>query len=260
MPVPLFLLENVTFSFHSKKGEIKALNRVNLKVYEGEFLSIVGPSGCGKTTLLRLISGLLLPKEGGVFFKGERIYKPLKAVGFAFQDPLLLLWRTVIDNILLPIEVMKLAKQKYIEKAYELMKVVGLTGFEKRNPWELSGGMKQRVNLCRALIHDPIVLLLDEPFGALDAFTREELWLMIQRLTDKQQCTTILVTHDLREAIFLSDRVIVLSCRPGTVIHEEKILIPKPRTLKITYSENFIKHQLNLREMIGKEEFQSYEK
>lgn len=249
---PLFSVSEVDLTFHSKGSEIPALRNITLEVHEEEFVSLVGPSGCGKSTLLRIMCGVLPPTNGTVSFDGQRVDAPLRKVGMAFQDPLLLPWRTVLDNILLPIEIMGGEKRKHADKAMELLRLVGLNGFESRSPWELSGGMRQRGSLCRALIHDPKVLLLDEPFGALDAFTREELWLIIQRLTRERRCTTVFVTHDLRESIFLSDRVLVLSPRPGRVIHEEVISIKKPRDLPITYAPDFTAHEKTLREKIGR--------
>lgn len=238
--------------FHSRDSRVSALENLTFDVYKDEFLCIVGPSGCGKSTLLRIACGLLPPTRGVVTFDGQRVHSPLRQVGMAFQDPLLLPWRTLLDNVLLPIEIMRGRKEKFVDKALELLKMAGLTGFEHKSPWELSGGMRQRGSLCRALIHDPKVLLLDEPFGALDAFTREELWLTIQRITREKQCTTIFVTHDLREAVFLSDRVLVLSPRPGRVIHEETIPFKKPRDLSIAYSSEFSDHERLLRERIGR--------
>lgn len=237
---------DVSLSFGTDAGDAtEALRNVNYKVMEGEFFTIIGPSGCGKTTLLKLMSGLISPSGGAIYFKGNQLSGPPRGIAMAFQDPLLLMWRNVIDNVLLPIEILREPKDKYHQKAKDLLKTVGLEGFEEKASWELSGGMRQRVNLCRSLITDPQVLLLDEPFGALDAFTREELWLILQKLHLKEGGTVVLVTHQLNEAVFLSDRVVVLSARPGTVVHEETILLKKPRELDLVFSESFNK-EVNL--------------
>jgi NitT/TauT family transport system ATP-binding protein len=247
----IFELQDLGLSFGTKgKGTIEALRNINLTVREGEFLSIVGPSGCGKTTLLRLMSGLIHPTVGEIRFRGTKIAEPPQGIGMAFQDPLLLEWRSVIDNILLPIEIIRAPKRSYVEKARDLLKTVGIDGFEKESPWQLSGGMRQRVNLCRALINDPEVLLLDEPFGALDAFTREELWMVLQTLHQKTDCTVVLITHQLNEAVFLSDRVVVLTSRPGQAVHKEHIQLPKPRDLAIIYTREFIDTVHSLRQRI----------
>ena len=241
---------SVKFGISGKEPDVEALHDLNFEVKEGEFLTVIGPSGCGKTTLLRLMSGLHKPTKGELLFRGEKLNGPRPGIGMAFQDPLLLPWRNVIKNVLLPIEILGNQMDYATATAMDLITTVGLAGFEKSASWQLSGGMRQRVNLCRALITSPQVLLLDEPFGALDAFTREELWLVLQTLHLKEQCTVILVTHQLNEAVFLSDRVIVLSNRPGKIIHEEILRLPKPRKLDIAYTEEFITHVGTLRNKI----------
>lgn len=248
---PFLLFRNISLTYESKDTHIEALRDINFSVNAGEFVSIVGPSGCGKTTLLKLASGLLKPTKGELFFKGNKVNEIVKGVGMAFQDALLLPWRNILDNVLLPIEILKRSKEEFIEKAEELLTIVDIKGFGNKFPWELSGGMQQRANLCRALIHDPEILLLDEPFGALDAFTREKLWLIAQDLHQKIKCTTVLVTHYLPEAVFLSDRIIVLCKRPGTVADEEKVSIPRPRPTKFMYTEEFLDYELRLREKMG---------
>jgi len=250
-PGLLYRARDVGLQYPGSDGQsVEALRGVDLDLNVGEFLSIIGPSGCGKTTLLKMFSGLIVPSHGHFLFKGEQLEEPPEGIGMAFQDPLLLPWRNVIDNVLLPIEVLRRPREKYLPKAMELLSIVGLEGFEKKSAWQLSGGMRQRVNLCRALITDPVVLLLDEPFGALDAFTREDLWLVLQELHGRTGSTIVLITHQLSEAVFLSDRVLVLSKRPGHVIHEERITIPKPRTLDTALTPEFVDHVGNVRRRI----------
>ncbi len=224
----------------------RIIEEMTFSVQAGEFISIVGPSGCGKTSLLRMVSGLSPAPIGEVRMRGQKVTKPLKNVGIAFQNPVLLPWRTTIDNVLLPLEVVKTykrdfrqRKQEYLQKAQDLLATVGLQDFSQQLPWQLSGGMRQRASLCRALIHQPEILLLDEPFGALDAFTREEMWVMLQELWMKVKCVGLLITHDLREAVFLSDTVYVMSPRPSTVIYKLKIDLPRPRTLEMCLSDEF---------------------
>ncbi|MDW8360629.1 MAG: ABC transporter ATP-binding protein [Candidatus Caldarchaeum sp.] len=255
-------LRDVSLEYVSKSGfrtltTVKAIENVSLTVEEGSFTSIVGPSGCGKTTILKLVSGLIKPTSGLVFVDGRPVEKPLSIVGMAFQNPVLLPWRTVLQNVLLPLEVVEPykstfndKKNEYVERALNLLKTVGLEGFAERKPWELSGGMQQRVSLCRALIHNPAILLLDEPFGALDLFTREELWNVLQSLWLRTKCTVIMVTHDLREALYLSDRVYVMSKRPGKIIGEMEPKYPRPRDLEVCYLESFVEMTHKLREMI----------
>ena len=201
------------------------LKGATLCIDKGEFVAVVGPSGCGKSTLLKLVSGLHLATSGGVIVADREVSAPLSIVGMAFQNPIMLPWRTTIENVLLPLEIVephasrfRAERRRYREKARELLSVVGLEGFADHYPWQLSGGMQQRTSLCRALIHEPELLLLDEPFGALDAFTREELWVVLENLWLKQTFTAILVTHDLTEAVYLADTVHVCSKRPGRIV------------------------------------------
>ncbi|MEM4288348.1 MAG: ABC transporter ATP-binding protein [Candidatus Caldarchaeum sp.] len=255
-------LKDVSLQYVSKSGfrkisTVQALEKVSLTIEKGSFTSIVGPSGCGKTTILKIISGLLQPTEGEVRVDGRIVDGPLSIVGMAFQNPVLLPWRTVLQNILLPLEVVEPhksqfseKKRQYFEKALTLLKTVGLEEFADKKPWELSGGMQQRVSLCRALIHDPAILLLDEPFGALDLFTREELWNVLQNLWLKTRCTVVMVTHDLKEALYLSDKVYVMSRRPGRVIDVMVSDFPRPRDIEITYDEMFVRQMQRLHELI----------
>jgi len=235
-----------------------AVKDTTLGIERGEFVAVVGPSGCGKSSLLKLVSGLNLATAGRVAVGGEAVVRPLKIVGMAFQNPTLLPWRRVIDNVLLPMEVADGLRSQYrrdpapfVAKARDILATVGLKGFEDKHPWQLSGGMQQRASLCRALIHNPALLLLDEPFAALDAFTREELWGVMQTLWLKERFTVILVTHDLREATFLADTVYVMSNRPGRVIYTRKIDLKRPRTLEGCFEPAFVDHVHALRDHIS---------
>ncbi|MFN3346334.1 MAG: ABC transporter ATP-binding protein [Candidatus Bipolaricaulaceae bacterium] len=235
-----------------------AVENVTLSIDPEEFVAVVGPSGCGKTTLLKLVAGLVLPTAGEVQVDGQKVTGPLKIVGMAFQNPSLLPWRTTLGNVLLPLEIVqpyaqqfRRRKQDFVRKARELLALVGLSDFENHYPWQLSGGMQQRVSLCRALIHSPKILLLDEPFGALDAFTREELWLVLQRVWLDRGTTVILVTHDLREAVFLAGKVHVMSARPGRIVLSKTVDFPYPRELEFSYTTPFTELVHVLRQAIG---------
>lgn len=251
--------EQVVLEYMHKGEKTRALEGVDLRVRRGEFVAIAGPSGCGKTTLLKLIAGLMLPTEGAVTVAGKAVSGPSKIVGMAFQNPIMLPWRTTLENVLLPLEIVQPHKSQYkrnrtpyMEKARELLDTVGLNGFADNHPWQLSGGMQQRASLCRALIHEPEILLLDEPFGALDAFTREELWLVLQDLWQQQGCTVILVTHDLREAIFLANTVYVMSNRPGRLTSRTEVDFSRPRHLEVCFTPEFTDTFHNIRQEIGK--------
>jgi NitT/TauT family transport system ATP-binding protein len=232
---------------------VLAIQDLTININRGEFAAVVGPSGCGKSTLMKLATGLQFPFAGSVRVGSEQVTKPVKIAGMAFQAPTLLPWRTTLENLLLPLEIVRphrseirRNKQKYVDRAEKLLASVGLGGFGPKYPWQLSGGMQQRTSLCRALIHEPQLLMLDEPFGALDAFTREELWCVIRDLHAARGITVILVTHDLREAVFLADRIFVMSQRPGRILVERKVDIPRPRDLEVTYTKEFsdIVHEL----------------
>jgi NitT/TauT family transport system ATP-binding protein len=238
---------------------ILAVEDLSISVGRGEFAAVVGPSGCGKSTLMKLATGLQFPFKGNVTVGEQKVSKPVKIAGMAFQAPTLLPWRTTLDNLLLPLEIVephrsriRRNKAEYVERAEKLLASVGLGGFGSKFPWQLSGGMQQRTSLCRALIHEPQLLMLDEPFGALDAFTREELWCVIRDLHAARGITIILVTHDLREAVFLADRVFVMSSRPGRIVEERKIDIPRPRDLEVTFTKEFQDIVHELREHIVK--------
>jgi len=230
-----------------------AVEAIDLAVREGEFIAIVGPSGCGKSTFMKLTTGLKMPSKGRILIDGQPVTGPLKISGMAFQAPSLLPWRTTLHNVLLPLEIVepyrgqfKARRKEYEERARRLLQKVGLGGYEDKFPWQLSGGMQQRVSICRALIHEPKMLLLDEPFGALDAFTREELWCILRDLWAEQRFNVILVTHDLRESVFLADTVYVMSKSPGRFVVRKEIELPRPRDLEVTYTQAFgdIVHEL----------------
>ena len=235
-----------------------ALYQTSFSVREEEFVAVVGPSGCGKSSLMKVVTGLCPPTAGNVRVRGKPVSGPLNFVDMAFQNSTLLPWRTALDNVMLPLEIVKphcdrLSRERatYETKARDLLSLVGLKGFETRFPWQLSGGMQQRTQLCRALIHEPSLLMLDEPFGALDMFTREELWLALQDLWLARRPTVILVTHDLREATFLADRVLVMSARPGHIVADHRVNAPRPRTLASTYEAEAISLVQELRENIS---------
>ena len=243
-------------------GETLAVSSANLSIAHGEFLAIVGPSGCGKSTLLKLVAGLVRPNRGSVFVEGQEVTHPLKTVGMAFQNATLLPWRNIRDNVMLPLEIVEpyRSRQKRDraanrERAETLLAKVGLSGFADRMPWQLSGGMQQRAQLCRALIHEPSILLLDEPFAALDTFTREDLWSVLQELWSFRKCTIILVTHELREAVYLAETVHVMSSRPGRIVKTSSIDIARPRTLESTFQPDFIDlvHDLRHHISLGKQ-------
>jgi len=235
-----------------------AVEDINLQVKQGEFIAIVGPSGCGKSTFMKLTTGLKMPSKGRILVDGAPVTGPLKISGMAFQASSLLPWRTTLDNVLLPLEIVepfrsnfKQKRAEYEARAIQLLQTVGLAGYEKKFPWELSGGMQQRASICRALIHEPKMLLLDEPFGALDAFTREELWCILRDLWTAQKFNVILVTHDLRESVFLADTVYVMSKSPGRFVVKRDIDLPRPRDLEITYTPEFTNIVHELRGHIG---------
>ena len=243
--------------------ELLAANRfavedIDMRIGEGEFVAIVGPSGCGKSTFMKLATGLKKPSQGTILIDGKEVTGPLKITGMAFQSSSLLPWRTTLDNVLLPLEIVephrsnfRRDRARFAEKATRLLESVGLGGYGDKFPWELSGGMQQRASICRALIHEPKMLLLDEPFGALDAFTREELWCILRDLHAAQGFNVILVTHDLREAVFLADTVYVMSRSPGRMLVRRDIEMPRPRDLELTYTKEFTDIVLALREHIG---------
>ena len=251
-------LDNVTLRYGGEADGTVALHGATLRVQKGEFVAVVGPSGCGKSTLMKALSGLWPVNAGTVVVAGREVKRPLEIVGMAFQNATLLPWRKTLANIMLPLEIvephrrqLRRNRAEYEAKARDLLKLVGLAGFEEKFPWQLSGGMQQRASLCRALIHEPELLILDEPFGALDMFTREELWAVMQEVWMVRRPTVILVTHDLREAVFLADRVLVMSARPGRMVHERSVDLARPRTLEDTYRPEFTEITQELRDHIS---------
>ena len=239
-------LDNVSLAYAGRTGPVLALEGASMSVKKGEFSAVVGPSGCGKSTLMKLVTGLVKPTTGLVSVNGSQVNGPVKLAGMAFQNSNLLPWRTVIDNLMLPLEIVEpyrsnflSRKDEYRAKGERLLDTVGLTGFGDRFPWELSGGMQQRASLCRALIHEPMLVMLDEPFAALDAFTREELWCVLRDVWERLRFTVVLVTHDLREAAFLADTIHIMSARPGKIIETRHVDFARPRHLDVCYSSPF---------------------
>jgi NitT/TauT family transport system ATP-binding protein len=226
----MITIEAVSQRFKGKSGPVEALRDINLTIGDGEFLTVIGRSGCGKSTLLRMIGGLLKPTAGRVTINGELVTKPRRDVAMVFQRPALLPWRSVEDNVLLPVEIFRWRRSEHRRRAQELIELTGLSGFGTKLPHELSGGMQQRVSLCRALIQNPKVMLMDEPFSALDALTREELAVELQRIHMEVGTTIVFVTHSIPEAVLLADQVAVLSSRPGQVSRVVDIRIPRPRS------------------------------
>ena len=257
---PFVDFRNVWLAYNDEllaKGQF-AVEDISLQVQPGEFIAIVGPSGCGKSTFMKLTTGLKMPSQGSIRIAGQAVTGPLKISGMAFQAPSLLPWRTTVDNVLLPLEIVepyrsqfKSRRREFEEKARNLLRSVGLGGYEDKYPWQLSGGMQQRASICRALVHEPQMLLLDEPFGALDAFTREELWCALRDLHAAQKFNVILVTHDLRESVFLADTVYVMSRSPGRFVVRREIDLPRPRDLEVTYTPEFTNIVHELRGHIG---------
>jgi len=257
MDRPFVEISDVAMRYGGVEGTL-ALQDCTLNVAKGEFVAVVGPSGCGKSTLMRLVTGLWPATAGSVVVSGQEVAGPLTIAGMAFQNPTLLPWRNILDNVMLPLEVVEPHRRKlrteramYEQRARDLLKLVGLGGFDQKFPWQLSGGMQQRASLCRALIHEPALLMLDEPFAALDIFTREDLWAVLQDLWIVRRPTVILVTHDLREAAYLADRVLVMSSRPGRIIAERTVPLARPRTLETSYTPEFVALVQDLREHIS---------
>jgi NitT/TauT family transport system ATP-binding protein len=224
-------ISGVSKTYRSRDGDVPSLRPLDFHIDEGEFFVVVGPSGCGKSTLLKMISGLLPPSSGEILVDGERVTKPHGNVGIVFQNSLLLPWRNVLNNVLLPIDMKQLSREKYLPRAMALLKMVGLEGFEKKLPWQLSGGMQQRASICRALVHDPKIMLMDEPFGALDAMTRERMNVELQRIQRETGKTVLLITHSIPEAVFLADRVLVMTERPGAIAAIYDVPLGKNRSL-----------------------------
>jgi NitT/TauT family transport system ATP-binding protein len=255
MAEPFVVIDDVAMRYRPHGGVegTLAVEGLSLSVQKGEFVAVVGPSGCGKSTLMKLATGLQFPSAGQVTIDGNVVNGPVSIAGMAFQNPIMLPWRTTAANVLLPMEIVpphrkniRRHRAQYLQRAEALLAAVGLPGAGDKFPWQLSGGMQQRASLCRALIHEPVLLMLDEPFGALDAFTREELWCVMRDLQADKGFTTVLVTHDLREAVFLADRILVMSARPGRILAERVVDLPRPRDLEVLYEPEFVQivHEL----------------
>lgn len=251
-------LEGVGVKFGRSEAGITALAETNLRIAAGEFVALVGPSGCGKSTILKLVAGTLAATTGHVVVAGREIGAHPVRIGMAFQNPTLLPWLTIRDNVMLPLKIVQPFKRgfaakrrgEYRDRVEALLSLVGLCGFGDSFPWQLSGGMQQRASLCRALIHDPTLLLLDEPFGALDQFTREDLWDIMQRLWMDKRPTVLLVTHDLKEAAYLATRICVMQARPGRVIDDSPVPFLRPRTIEASFAPDFVALTQHLRARI----------
>lgn len=248
---PILEAVHLSKEFVSYQGTLSAIEDVSFQVAKGEFVCVVGPSGCGKSTLLRLLAGLLLPDRGQVCLYGQPLTGPRREIGIVFQKASLMPWRTVFDNVLLPLQVLRMTRSEAHARVSRVLELVDLAEFRNSYPRELSGGMEQRVAIARALAHEPEVLLLDEPFGALDALTRERLNLELLRVWEASHKTVVMITHDIREAIFLSDRVLVLSQRPGRVVASVSVTLPRPRLPSMFYSEACNALAQQVREAIG---------
>jgi NitT/TauT family transport system ATP-binding protein len=246
---PFVRVQQVTKVYPTRVGFIHAVDEVSFDIGEHEFLSIVGPSGCGKSTLLMMISGLLHSSDGEISIQGKRIDRPYNDLGIVFQQDVLLDWRNVLQNVMLQCEIRGLDKKQYVPRALSLLGLVGLKGFENKLPSELSGGMRQRVSICRALVHDAPLLLMDEPFGALDALTRDQMNIDLLRIWDQDRKTVLFITHSIPEAIFLSDRVIVMSPRPGTIEEIIDIDLPRPRHLELRDAPEFGSYNRRIRQI-----------
>ncbi|MDP3254892.1 MAG: ABC transporter ATP-binding protein [Bosea sp. (in: a-proteobacteria)] len=258
-PATTFIeFEQASITYGRGAKAVQALAPTSLKVAEGEFVALVGPSGCGKSTILKMVGELLAPSTGHVFVAGREIGATPIRIGMAYQNPTLLPWLNIRDNVMLPLKIVPPFRQgyrskrkgEYRDRVEALLAQVGLGGFGDKYPWQLSGGMMQRANLCRALIHDPDLLLLDEPFGALDQFTREELWAIMQDLWLSKKLTVLLVTHDLKEAAYLADRICVMSARPGRILDDSPVALARPRTIDMTFEPDFVALNQRLRAMI----------
>jgi len=241
--------DRVGKTFWSKRGNVEALSGINLGIRVGEFMSVLGPSGCGKSTLLKCVSGLESISAGEVRIHGQPVVGPPDDLGIVFQRDVLLEWRSVNDNVLLPIEFAKGNKKDFRERANDLLVLMGLDGFQNRYPWELSGGMRQRVAIARALLTDPALLMMDEPFGALDALTRDDLNIELLRMWDETHKTVMFITHSISEAVFLSDRIVVMKKEPGEIVEILNIELPRPRRLAMRETPEFSAYAQHIREI-----------
>jgi NitT/TauT family transport system ATP-binding protein len=251
-------LEGVTLTYGRDDKRVNALGLTDLRLKQGDFVALVGPSGCGKSTILKLVTGLIKATTGYVYVAGREVGAEPVRVGMAFQNPTMLPWLSVRDNVMMPLKIVPPFRAQYRSKhktefrdrAEALLKEVGLANFGDKHPWQLSGGMLQRASLCRALVHEPQLLMLDEPFGALDQFTREELWSIMQNLWMTRKPTVILVTHDLKESAYLANRICVMRARPGRIIEDHAVPFARPRTVDMTYQPEFVALTHHLRDAI----------
>ena len=237
---PLIRLTGVAKTYRTGDGDVESLKPITFDIADGEFMAIVGPSGCGKSTLLKMVAGLLPASQGRIALNGRDVSGPPDDVGIVFQSPVLLAWRSVLANVMLQIEMRHLSRDEYLPKARALLNMVGLQDFERKLPWQLSGGMQQRASICRALVHDPAVLLMDEPFGALDAMTRERMNLELQRIWYDTRKTVMFITHSIPEAVFLADRVLVMTERPGSIAAIYDVPLSRPRSLAVMGDPTFV--------------------
>ncbi len=249
---PAVAVRGVSKRFRSRQGEVHAVDGVGLTIARGEFVSIVGPSGCGKSTLLNMIAGLLPASDGAIEVAGRPVTAPVRELGIVFQQHLLLAWRTILENVLLQVEVRRLDKARYTERARTLLGRVGLGDFADRFPDELSGGMNQRAAIVRALIHDPELILMDEPFGALDAITRDQMGLDFHELSRQEGKTVLFITHSISEAVFLSNRVVVMSPRPGRIEEIVPVELPRERDFALRDEPEFARHTRHIRRLFEK--------
>jgi len=248
----LLRTENLTKSYKTREGgKVFALDATSVTLADGEFVSVVGPSGCGKSTLMKLVAGIINRTDGEILYRGKSIANSQRDMGVVFQSPVLLPWLTILQNVLLPSRVLKIDMKAAEARAHELLKLVGLGDFEGKYPTELSGGMQQRAGIVRSLIHDPSLLLMDEPFGALDALTRERMSIELQRIWLANRKTVFFITHSIAESVFLSDRVIVMSPRPGRIIEEFQIPFPRPRTFELVNTVEFGRYVSEIRDLLG---------
>ena len=243
-------IERVGKTFRTRRGDTHAIEEISFDVSPGEFVSLLGPSGCGKSTLLSMVAGLVAPDRGRITIDGKPVTEPIDELGVVFQRDLLLEWRTVLDNVLLPIQIKRLSRKKHVERALDLLRLVGLEGFSNRYPYELSGGMRQRVGICRALIHSPSLLLMDEPFAALDAMTREQLGVDLLAVHARYRPTVLFVTHSLDEAVLLSDRVLMLSPRPARLVTTIEVHLERPRGAATRRQPHFLELVARAREVL----------
>jgi NitT/TauT family transport system ATP-binding protein len=244
-------VHDLSKSYATRDGGVVALDRTTFNIDEGEFVAVVGPSGCGKSTLLKILAGILPASSGDARLRGTLIDGPRRDIGVVFQSPVLFPWRTVLDNVLLPVDVQRLDRSRYARVGLDLLTLVGLRGFDHRYPWELSGGMQQRVAITRALVHDPAMLLMDEPFGALDAMTREHMNVELQRIWLERKKTVLFITHSIPEAVFLGDRVLVMTPRPGRLMDDVRVDIPRPRSLDVMNTPAFGRYVHHIRSLFN---------